>query len=176
MWSTPLVSIPVTTLCNFCRNNCIPGTSGVECLCLCCCLAWHQNILQDPIALKAPACSNAAMVCQDMLQPGADNQTPCCAVCAESFSSVYGYCMAIAAPGFGLATLGLGPSEVHWWGYLLLWAACSTTIAALMYNKLSKTGLGYASRSSPLCALSLCLLSLLVCPASGHFDLPWVFG
>ena len=65
---------------------------------------------------------------------------------------MYGYCMAIAAPGFGLATLGLGPSRVHWWGYLLLWAACSSAIAALMYNKLSRTGLGYASRSSPLCA------------------------
>ncbi|DBB05768.1 hypothetical protein WJX77_004749 [Trebouxia sp. C0004] len=64
----------------------------------------------------------------------------------ESFTSMYGYCMAIAAPGFGLATLGLGPPQVHWWGYLLLWAACSSTIAALMYNKLSRTGLGYASR------------------------------
>lgn len=104
------------------------------------------------VALKAPARSNAAMACQELLQYGADNQKSCCAVCAESFSSVYGYCMATAAPGFGLATLGLGPSEVHWWGYLLLWAACSSAIAALMYNKLSKTGLGYASRSAPFCA------------------------
>ena len=87
---------------------------------------------------------------------------------------MYGYCMAIAAPGFGLATLGLGPSRVHWWGYLLLWAACSSTIAALMYNKLSKTGLGYASRSSPLCAcfyvschfLSGLHLVNLICPVS----------
>ncbi len=95
-------------------------------------------------------------------------------VCAESFSSMYGYCMAIAAPGFGLATLGLGPSEVHWWGYLLLWAACSTILAALMYNKLTRTGLGYASRSSQICTspcvcchfLSGLHLVNLICPVS----------
>ncbi len=117
---------------------------------------------------KAPACSNAA------IKLLTDNQRSCYAVCAESFSSMYGYCMAIAAPGFGLATLGLGPSEVHWWGYLLLWTACSSTIAALMYNKLSKTGLGYASRSPSLCAcpcvgchfLSALHLLNLICPVS----------
>ena len=65
---------------------------------------------------------------------------------AESFSSIYGYCMAIAAPGFGLPVVGLGPSLVHWWGFLLLWLACSGAIAALIHKKLSKTGLGYASR------------------------------
>jgi len=56
--------------------------------------------------------------------------------------------MAIAAPGFGLAVLGLGPPTLHWWGYLLLWAACSGLVAALMYRTLSRTGLGYASRYS----------------------------
>ena len=65
---------------------------------------------------------------------------------AESFSNIYGYSMAVAAPGFGLAVLGLGPGTLHWWGYLLLWAACSSAIAALVHHKLSKTGLGYASR------------------------------
>ena len=54
--------------------------------------------------------------------------------------------MAVAAPGFGLAVVGLGPAALHWWGYLLLWAACSAGIAALLYQKLSKTGLAYASR------------------------------
>ena len=54
--------------------------------------------------------------------------------------------MALAAPGFGLAVLGLGAASLHWWGYLLLWAACTTTIAAVVYHKLTKTGLGYASR------------------------------
>lgn len=54
--------------------------------------------------------------------------------------------MVVAAPGFGLAVLGLGPATLHWWGYLLLWAACSGGIAAVVYHKLSKTGLGYASR------------------------------
>lgn len=67
-------------------------------------------------------------------------------MCAESFSNIYGYSMAVAAPGFGLAVLGLGPASLHWWGYLLLWAACSGGIAAVVYHKLSKTGLGYASR------------------------------
>ena len=145
------------------KDDCSSRTSRVQWLCFYCCLAWHQIIVHVQIALKAPACSNAAMDCLELLQHGADNQRPCCIVCAESFSSMYGYCMAIAAPGFGLATLGLGPSRVHWWGYLLLLAACSSIIAALMYNKLSRTGLGYASRSAPLCACFY--LPITSCPA-----------
>lgn len=54
--------------------------------------------------------------------------------------------MAVAAPGFGLAVVGLGPAVVRWWGYLLLWVASSGLVAGLVYNKLSRTGLGYASR------------------------------
>ena len=65
---------------------------------------------------------------------------------AESFSSVYGYCMSVAAPGFGLAVVGLGPAMLHWPGYLLLWGACTALIAYLLYCKLSATGLNYASR------------------------------
>ena len=65
---------------------------------------------------------------------------------AESFTSLYGYSMSVAAPGFGLAVIGLGPSTVHWWGYLLLWSACSGLVAWLVYTKLSKTGMSYASK------------------------------
>ncbi|KAL3160535.1 hypothetical protein ABBQ32_010836 [Trebouxia sp. C0010 RCD-2024] len=76
----------------------------------------------------------------------------------ESFSNIYGYSMVVAAPGFGLAVLGLGPATLHWWGYLLLWAACSGGIAAVVYHKLSKTGLGYASRmDASFAALSICM-------------------
>ena len=39
-------------------------------------LAWQQVALHIQIAPKAPACSNAAMVCLEPLQYGADNQRP----------------------------------------------------------------------------------------------------
>lgn len=54
--------------------------------------------------------------------------------------------MSAAAPGFALAVIGLGPSALHWWGYLLLWAVCSSLVAVFVHWKLSMTGLGYASR------------------------------
>ena len=77
---------------------------------------------------------------------------------AESFSRLYGYCMAAAAPGFALAVLGLGPGAVHWWGYLLLWAFCSGLIGALVQWKLNVTGLNYASRSA--CCLQVLMQKL----------------
>ena len=55
--------------------------------------------------------------------------------------------MSVAAPGFALAVLGLGPGALHWWGYLLLWAVCSSLVGSFVHWKLSMTGLGYASRS-----------------------------
>ena len=70
--------------------------------------------------------------------------------------------MATAAPGFGLAVVGLGPAALHWWGYLLLWLACSGGIAAVVHHKLSKTSLGYASRSAPQPASSCPIVAVIL--------------
>lgn len=73
------------------KDDCSSSTSRVQWLCFYCCLAWHQIIVHVQTALKLPACSNAAMVCLELLQRGADNQRPCCIV--QNLSAA---CMATA--------------------------------------------------------------------------------
>ena len=173
MRSAHFASIRVTTLCNYWRNHCSSGTSRLQWLCFCCCLAWHQIDLRVQIALKVPACSNAATICPGPLQYGTDNQKPClCRVYQQHVWLLHGN----SSPRFWLGNFGAGPIRSALVGV--------SAVVGSMQQYHCSPHVQQAQQDWPWICLqvftnlhfSLCLLSLLVWPASGQFDLPCVSG
>ena len=158
------------------NNNGTPGTGRLQRPCFCCCLAWHQTALCTHIALKAPACSNVAMVCLEPLQYGADKQKACCVCLCRVFQQHVWLLHGNGSPRFWLGNFGAGPIRNTLVGL--------SAVVGSMQQYHCSPDVRQAQQEWPWTCLqvittlplSLSFLSLLVQPASGQLDLTCVFG